>query len=272
LTPDFSPRRIGATSTSVSPITLGTMRLGNAADAEALLADAFGLGITSLHCSSEYETYPLFRDAFRNLRGTAPADLTVIAKVAAPHFGEDRFVAADFRSKVQFYLDTLGLETLGVVQWLLRHDLKDEAARARIFDAAQDEVAEVVQDLKGRGMIGACVGFPYTAPIAKRLVAANFMDGLAVYVNPLEHEMDEFVAAAAAKGKSTIAIRPFAAGRLFRESPLNPVEALNYVFNMPGIAAAVVSASSVEHLEQLRACFPGSPVALMPPSASEPIG
>lgn len=248
------------------------MRLGDAADAEALLVDAFRLRITSLHCSSEYDTYPLFRDAFRNVQTTAPADVAIIAKVAAPHFGEGRFVAADFRSKVQFYLDTLGLDTLGVVQWLLRHDLKDEAARARIFDAAKDEVAEVVGDLKSRGMIGACVGFPYTAPIAERLVATDFVDGLAVYVNPLEREMDQFVLAAAAKGKSTLAIRPFAAGRLFRETRLNHAEALDYVFRLPGIATAVVSASSVEHLEQLRACFSDERVALMPPSASEPIG
>ena len=248
------------------------MRLDQAADAKALLADAFRLGITSLHCSSEYATYPLFRDAFRDLRAAAPAQVTVIAKVAAPHFGEDRFIAADFRSRVQFYLDTLGLEKLHVVQWLLRHDLKDEPARARIFDAGENEATEVIRDLKDRGMIGACVGFPYTAPIAERLVAADFIDGLAVYVNALERDMDRYVAAAAAKGQSTVTIRPFAAGRVFRETSLSPTEALKHVFKLPGIATAIVSASSAGHLKEVRVSFPDDSVALLSPTNSEPIG
>jgi aryl-alcohol dehydrogenase-like predicted oxidoreductase len=231
------------------------MRVDRAANIPGLLAHAFDLGITSLHCSSEYETYPAFRDAFRAVRASAPEEVTVIAKLAAPHFGVDRFSAADFRSKVEFYLDSLGIEKLHVVQWLLRYDLKQEDARAQIFDEAADCLAELLADLKDEGLIGACVGFPYTAPIAARLVAADFIDGLAVYVNPLERDMDEFVAAAAARQKSTVAIRPFAAGRVFHDTALNPAEALDHVFSLPGIATAVVSASSAEHLDQLRCVF-----------------
>jgi aryl-alcohol dehydrogenase-like predicted oxidoreductase len=255
LTLNFTLRQIGKSEIKVSPITLGTMRIDRAEDVIGLLTDAFRLGITSLHCSSEYETYPVFRDALRDLGGSVPAGVTVIAKLAAPHFGEDRFSAADFRSKVQFYLDTLGLDQLHVVQWLLRYDLKNDDVGVRIFDEAANQVAEMIRDLKEQGLIGACVGFPYSAPIAERMVAVGFLDGLAVYVNPLEREMDAFVAAAAARGKSIVAIRPFAAGRVFAETLLNHTEALEHVFGLSGVATAVVSASSTEHLEQLRGAF-----------------
>jgi aryl-alcohol dehydrogenase-like predicted oxidoreductase len=252
---DFDRRPLGQSGVALSPITLGTMRLDRAEDQAGLLAHAFQLGITSLHCSSEYETYSAFCDAFREVRSGSRDDLAVIAKVAAPHFGENRFSPAQFRGKVHYYLDTLGIDRLDVVQWLLRYDLAQEEARGRIFDEAASELTNVISDLKAEGLIGACVGFPYSREIARRLVGAEFIDGLAVYVNALEHEMDDFVAAAAVSAKSTVAIRPFCAGAVFADAGLSYCEALDYVFGLPGIATTIVSASSPTHLEQLRSAF-----------------
>lgn len=247
------PRRIGATGVQVSRIGLGTMRLdkvGGAEDSARFLAEAFSLGLTTVHCSSEYATFPLFRDAWR--RADRPREATVIAKVASPHFGEDRFSARQFREKIDTYLSELALERLDVVQWLLRHDLAQEAARASIFDESAEELAALASELKAAGKIGALVGFPYTKPIAERLLNADWCDGLALYVNPLEREMDEHVARAADAGKSVIAIRPFAAGRLFGETTLGVDDALAHVFAFPAVATAIVSVSTPEHLASLR--------------------
>ena len=179
----------------------------------------------------------------------------IIAKVACPHFGEARFSAKDLRRKIQFYLDELKLEKLAVVQWLLRHDLGQEAARVQIFDESADEVADVVASLKREGLIGAFVGFPYTAPIAERLLTAAYVDGLALYVNPLERDMDGFVEAAAQHRKSVLAIRPFAAGRVFSEAETDVEGALRHVFAFPAVSTAIVSASSMGHLNQVRSAF-----------------
>ena len=243
----------GLPGVALSRICLGTMRLskaGDAAEAAELLHQAIDLRITSFHCSSEYETFPLFREAWRLTTNRRQA--TMIAKVAVPHFGEDRFSVAAFRQKIDLYLDALSLERLDVVQWLLRHDLKQEEARLRILQEAAEEISGVIDALKREGKIGSCVGFPYTAPVAERLLDQNYCDGLAVYVNPLEREMDRFVEAAAQRSKAVIAIRPFAAGRLFTETALSAGDALAHVFQFPAVATAVVSASSRQHLDALR--------------------
>jgi aryl-alcohol dehydrogenase-like predicted oxidoreductase len=248
---DSLPRgRIG--EAVVSKICLGTMRLQRAGDAHSaarLIQYAQEIGISSLHCSSEYESYPLLCDAL-TIAGAGNAN--VVAKVAVPHFGEDRFSANAFRSKVDNYLTTLGLERLEVVQWLLRFDLKQEDARLRIFADAQEEIADTVAALKAQGKIGAVVAFPYTRTLAEPVVKGAWCDGLALYLNPLEREMDEEAERARALGKSVLAIRPFAAGRLFTETSLGSDDALAHVFGFAAVASAVVSASTESHLDAFR--------------------
>lgn len=236
----------------LSRITFGTMRLDRAGDeaaSAALLSEAFGAGISSLHVSSEYETYPLFRDAWARARPGAPGEITFIAKVASPHFGEEAFDAAQFRRKVESYLQELKIEKLDVVQWLLRHDLGREEGRQRIARECSSDVARVVEDLTREGKIGALVAFPYTNGVAELIVAEEYCQGLAVYVNPLEHEMDRWLTRASSLGKDVVAIRPFAAGRLFSETALTTKDALDYVFGFEAVCTAVVSFSRSAHIE-----------------------
>jgi aryl-alcohol dehydrogenase-like predicted oxidoreductase len=133
----------------------------------------------------------------------------------------------------------LSIERLDVVQWLLRHDLKREEERLAILHEQAQEIADTIAALKRQGKIGACVGFPYTAPIADALIGTDFCEGLALYVNPLEREMDPFLAAAAEVGKAVVAIRPFAAGRLFAETSITAGEALDHAFSFPAVATVV---------------------------------
>jgi aryl-alcohol dehydrogenase-like predicted oxidoreductase len=226
-------------------------RAGEVADAAALLRHAASIGVATVHCSSEYDSFPLFRAAWRESR-LAAAGVGVIAKVAVPHYGEDRFSGQQLRAKVDAYLGALAIERIDIVQWLLRYDLKQDEARLRILHDAAGELADTVAALKREGKIGAFVGFPYTMPIANVLVEADYCDGLALYVNPLEREMDAAVAACAQTGKAVIAIRPFAAGRLFAETPTPADEAMRYALGRPGVTTVVVSASSRAHIDALR--------------------
>ena len=250
-----APGKPGRSRVQLSRICLGTMRLSRAGDVAAaadLLDYAFDAGISSFHCSSEYETFPLFQQAWERTRASQAAGTKIIAKVAAPHFGESRFSAAAFRAKIENYLLALGRDRLDVVQWLLRYDLKQDEERLRILHESADEIGTVVSELQKAGKIGAFVGFPYTASIAGGLIEADYCDGLALYVNPLEREMDGFIEAAGRAGKSVVAIRPFAAGRVFTETQLDADKALAHVFSFPPVSTAVVSASSRKHVDALR--------------------
>lgn len=220
------------------------------AGAAELIEHALAAGIDTFHCSSEYATFPLLGESWR-LLGSRTRGAKLIGKVGVPHFGEDRFSKAALVAKVDAYLSALGIDHLHVLQWLLRYDLKQEEARLRILDESQEEVAEVVAALKQAGKISAFVGFPYTAPIAERLLGHDHCDGLALYVNPLEREMDRFLDAAAAAGKGVLAIRPFAAGQYFATADSSVDGAMNYVFGFKAAKTAIVSASSRQHLDEL---------------------
>lgn len=236
----------------LSRVTLGTMRLtkaGGVQQAAFLLDYARGIGVTSVHCSSEYESFPLFAEAWNTLEPARNA--AVIVKVAVPHYGETLFSASLFREKTEAYLRALNVERV-IVQWLLRYDLKQEEARLRIFHDGSREISEIVSVMKDEGKIAAFVGFPYTTPIADALVESQWCDGLALYVNAIEHDTDAAIDRCEKAGRPVIAIRPYAAGRTFAEGGLTAEQAMAHVFAHPPVTTAVVTASSVAHLDALR--------------------
>jgi hypothetical protein len=53
-------------------------------------------------------------------------------------------------------------------------------------------------------------------------------------------------------GKPVVAIRPFAAGRLFSETGLGVDDAVRHVFAFPAVTSAIVSVSSRRHVDALR--------------------
>ena len=224
--------------------------VGGERAAAHLLSSASAMGVRSFHCSDEYDSFPLFMSAWARARLAGKA--TLVAKIASPHFDEDRFSARRVRDKIERYLRDLAVEKVDTVQWLLRHDLAQERERQRILVAAAEEIGELAATLKREGKITSFVGFPYSRPIAESLVAASFCDGLALYLNPLEHEMNPMVGACAIAGKPVLAIRPFAGGRVFVETDLGANGALAQVFAFPAVATAVVSASSQAHLDALQ--------------------
>lgn len=232
--------------------------LGDATRVANLIRHALDGGVTTFHVSSEYESWPVFVEAWRTVgadRDLSPA--RIMAKVAAPHFGASVFNPEDFTRRLDIYRKALGLDRIDVAQWLLRHDLKDEPGRLDIFRRDADLIETTSASLKSRGAIGGLVSFPYTEGVARLAIAADWCDGLAMYVNPLETGLEPLLASAADKPLGVIAIRPFAAGRVFSESGLGPQEALQYAFSRPGVRSVVASASSPSHLAEAIAAVGG---------------
>ena len=240
---------------SLSPLTFGIMRLdrvGGVTKAAALIRDAVESAVTSFHASQEYATWPLFVEAWREANVDREG-VQLIAKVGVPHFGEDAFDAAAFTTKIDGYRTALGMERVDVVQWLLRHDLKQEAARLAIFERDAGVVSETVESLKAAGWMHSLISFPYTTGMASKALKMDQCDGLAVYCNAFELEMVDEMDTAGQRGKSIVAIRPFAAGRLFAETNITVAEALALPLSHPAVATVVTSISSLARLREASA-------------------
>ena len=230
----IAPRALGAVR--VSPIAFGSMRIHERAldDAawEALLREAIERGVTTLHSSSEYASYPRFRGLVARLRGLP---IQHVVKLADPHFGEAGFDAVRLEARVDAYLAELGAERIDVVQWMWRGDLADEPGRLAGFDRERGAIRAAFDALRGKGKLGAVAPFPYTAAFADRVIGGGgpgagapddggpgsggsgaggpLCEGLAVYLNPAERELLPQIRAAARAGMGTVAIRPLAAGK-----------------------------------------------------------
>jgi len=243
-------RPFARTNVRLSPITLGSMRLHEHPHLDddgitRLLAASLELGVTTIHVSTEYDSHPLFLRALRRL-GARPFQF--VAKLAEPHFGDLEFSRERLVAKVEGYLHDLGSERLDVVQWMWRGDLKNEADRLQRFRAASAEISDAFAELRTAGKIGAVAPFPYTPAFAELVIDLGW-DGLAVYLNPLEQEYLPQILRAAAAGSSTIAIRPLAATKALASVCVD--DCVRSVLSRPGVATAVVSYSSIQHLEEL---------------------
>ncbi len=241
-------RPFARTAVRLSPITFGSMRLHEHLDddkAARLLAASLELGVTTIHVSTEYDSHPLFLRALQRL-GARPFQF--VAKLAEPHFGDLEFSRDRLFTKVDGYLRDLGTERLDVVQWMWRGDLKNEADRLHRFRAASAEISDAFGELRTAGKIGAVAAFPYTPAFADLVLDLGW-DGLAVYLNPLEQDYAPQILRAAAAGSSTIAIRPLAATKALASARVD--DCVRSVLSHPGVATAVVSYSSIQHLEEL---------------------
>jgi aryl-alcohol dehydrogenase-like predicted oxidoreductase len=183
-------------------------------------------------------------------------------KLADPHFGEAGFEARRFEARLDAYLAQLGVERIDVVQWMWRGDLKDEPGRLAGFARERGAIRAAFEDLRARGKLGAVAPFPYTAAFADGVIgdeggegeAGPLCGGIAVYLNPLEQELLPQVRAAARAGMATVAIRPLAAGRALERIPA--AACVYGVLAEPGVATAVVTYSSLAHLDALQGGLP----------------
>ncbi len=245
------------TSAPIAPsrIILGTMRWTDversAADWAGFLEAVHDLGITTLHSSSEYDTFPLLCSALAELRLASP-DIAFrhVVKLADPHFGEDGFDAARLESRIDTYRTALAVDCIDDIQWMWRQRLDDDAQRIADMTAQADAIAAARDRLVGAGKIGRLLCFPYSPAFGQAVVATGAIDGLVVYRNGSERSDDVAIVAAAKQTLPTLIIRPFHAGALLAEGA-DPRALLADALGLTGIEAAILSSNSIDHLGQL---------------------
>jgi aryl-alcohol dehydrogenase-like predicted oxidoreductase len=183
-------RRFGAGPVELSALAFGSMRLPPDADdatLTGLLVECLDAGVTTMHSSSEYDTFPRFTRLLASACRTRP-DVGVqhVVKLAAPHFGEPGFSAADLEQKVAAYRDALRADQLDVVQWMLRFDLQQEARRRQMLADDAARIGDAVAALQARGWLRAFACFPYTRGFADDVLGQPWCAGLVDYLNLVE--------------------------------------------------------------------------------------
>jgi hypothetical protein len=245
------------TSLPIAPsrIILGTMRWTDAdrtaADWAGFLEAVYGLGISTLHSSSEYDTFPLLCVALAELRSTRPEiGFRHVVKLADPHFGEDGFDAGRLEARVDVYRSALGVDRIDDIQWMWRQRLDDDAQRIADMTAQADAIAAARDHLVRTGKIGRLLCFPYSPAFGQSVVATGAVDGLVVYRNASERADDVAITAAAGRHLPTLIIRPFHAGALLADGA-DPRAMLADALDLTGIEAAILSSNSIDHIGQL---------------------
>jgi hypothetical protein len=234
-------------------IILGTMRLDSNTKSAHYWADllnfAFENGIHKLHCSDEYESYPLLIEILKILRRDFPkCQFEFIVKLAEPHFGNTKFNSEKFHSRIRSYLEDLQIDTISSIQWMWRGDLSEEADRLDGFERFQEIFNQEVTLAKSRGMTNKIHCFPYTRKFAEIALSSRCVDGLAFYRNPNETEFDEFLPLLESANKTALVIRPFAAGKLTNSTQTKSL--IEYSSELQCVEGIILSCSSKKHLEQ----------------------
>jgi hypothetical protein len=219
-----------------------------------LLLSSSEMGVSRLHCSDEYESFPFLLKVLSAVRSARPGfSWEFVVKLAEPHFGVAGFDATRFKARLDSYREALRVDRIDCVQWMWRGDLKDESERLRGFASAADVFARAVEEAKSIGAVRRICCFPYTATFADMALDDPSVDGIAVYRNPLELEFEPVVAKSHQLGKQVLVIRPFKAGEALPAGGVGDLIAFSA--RVPSVAGIVVSCSTVVHLTQ---CIEGA--------------
>ncbi len=245
-------RELGCTGVVVSPLGLGTVKLGRDRGVKyptpvripdddeviALLAHAHELGINLIDTAPAYGNA---EERLGKLMGKAPAEWVICTKVGEEFtHGESSF---DFspgaiRDSVERSLARLRVEALDVV--LIHSDGVVELHPE--FDDALGEL----RSLRERGLIrafGASVKFEEGA---RRTIERAQV--VMVTLNPGEPDAGEWIKDAEVRA-GVLVKKPLASGHLDRLGE-NPLEAsMRFIFGHPSVTAAIVGTTSLEHLD-----------------------
>ena len=213
----------------------------DAASATDLLLSLYDQGVTSLHVSAEYDSWPVTCEAVRALRKARPnGPLEIVAKHAAPHFNETGFDPAIARARIDELRSGLGVDRIDVVQWMVRHTPNDDAPRLDILQRDAGPIEDAWSAMKAGGAVGALAVFPYSVAFLQAVKDLPWVDGIVDYLNLIELDGAPYLDGLTAAGKGFAAIRPLAAGKLAERAQ----EALAFPLLHPATASLIVTASS----------------------------
>jgi aryl-alcohol dehydrogenase-like predicted oxidoreductase len=246
-------REFGRTGLFTSVLTFGPMRLDpqriEAGEALRLIEHLHAGGVTTFHSSSEYETHGFFCEVMRRFRERHPGTEQVhVCKLAAPHFGEDRFQPERFRALVEQALRDLGADHLHLVQWLLRSKPIADEPRLRLLAESAAALGRVWEDLRAEGKVGVLASFPYSVPFAGAVLETPPCAGLVTYLNLAELDEAPRLDAMERAGQGFVAIRPLHAGALALDAERTAF-ALRFPLLHPAVSSVVVGVSSIPHAD-----------------------
>lgn len=237
----------------LSKIVLGTMRLDperHSLDHWAhLFKQAHDLGVTRLHCSDEYESFPFLLQILEALRLEDPQiRFDFIVKLAEPSFDLNEFSERRFIEHLDRYRNHLHVDKIDTAQWMWRGDLNNDQDRVHGFRRQGAAVSQAAELAKRTGRLGSFFCFPYSPDFAASALDNGAIDGLAVYRNPQEAEYDDVMERCHDSGLSVLVIRPFSAGEALAGA--DPATLIKYSAVLLSVTGIIVSCSSIEHLDE----------------------
>jgi len=246
-------RPLGATGLRVSPLGLGTVKLGrnrgvkypqafelpSDRDALTLLETAWDAGINLLDTAPAYGSS---EERLGRLLRRCPRDWVIVTKVGE-EFDEGGsrfdFSAVATRASVERSLRRLGVATLDAV--LIHSDGGDLAILER------EAVLSTLLDLKRAGWVRA-VGMS-TKTVAGGLRAVECCDLVMVTHNLRHREELPVIRAARAADKGVLIKKGLLGGHLDRAAETDPVLAsLRLIYAEPGASSAVIGTLDPAHL------------------------
>jgi hypothetical protein len=239
-------------------LTFGTMRMleveRSQTDWLMFLPEIYEMGIKTLHSSHEYDSFQLLSALLsEGRRSEAFPEFRHIAKLAEPSFDDGGFDGARFEVKVRAYLAALSTPILHDVQWMWRHDLKDDVRRVQQFTDQLDQIGDAVDRLKRDGLIERFFCFPYSIDFGAVAVEHEAIDGLIVYRNRQETDYDPLIDRSYELGKPVHVIRPFNAGAAIAADERTPAQHAAFALGKPAIESAILSSNTLAHLRELTA-------------------
>ncbi|AZJ35046.1 hypothetical protein D6T69_05720 [Tenacibaculum singaporense] len=233
---------------SLSPITLGTMRFADkklsVIDVLRLIEEGYSIGIDTHHSSYEYSSYDLYSSAIS--KASCKKSIKHIVKISSPHFEETKFSHLNLETKIDNELRKLDIDSIDVLQWLVRSKPINDKDRLHTLISQKDEILNSLYKLKKKGKIKSVFSFPYSPVFAQEVIKLPHLDGVISYLNKEEKEYENF-----AKTVPFIAIRPFFAGKLIKSSKTQDVikGCLSHVLKYQNVLSTVVGINSVNQLE-----------------------
>jgi hypothetical protein len=237
-------------------IIFGTMRMHessrSAAEWAEFLSAIFDRGIRKLHSSDEYDSFGLLCETLAILARQAPErKFCHMVKLADPSFDDTGFDASRFSTRLDQYRQNLIADHIEDIQWMWRADLKNDTKRIGDARAAMRTIDNGLARLKADGLISRLFCFPYSEAFAEAILQEHCIDGMTIYRNSQEMDYGRFLDQMVQANKICVAIRPFHAGAALAINSPSPAEQIKFVLSHPAVEAAILSTSSLDHLEMI---------------------
>jgi len=238
-------RSLGRTGIMVSPLGLGTVALGRTEglkypkpvriptddQVRALLRRARDLGVNLI------DTAPAYGAAEERLGSLRPGrreDWVIVTKAGEEYYQRYDFSPESIARSVERSLTRLRTDHLDAV--LLHSDGVVESG------AAADEAYDALAMLRRRGLVRAIGASTKTEAGAFR--AIDRCDVVMLTYNEQETGMSEAIARASESGVGVLVKKPLASGHSG-----DATGSLRFVFDLPGVCAAVVGTTNPGHLQ-----------------------